>query len=201
MTTRRIIVFGICAFLVAGSGCAKRVLVDAAIDSKVYNRIAIMPFTTEGTVFEIGSQLADEVTLKLLAEAPQIQIVESTKINVLTLPENLKNGARSREEIAIALGQLLRVDAVLTGTVTVALADVSPSDWPRRVGNAAAVVRLIDVDNGRVVWAEREETEFTDTRFDLSSSTWHTDYDITQNVIRDLAERIAQNFYPHYERR
>jgi hypothetical protein len=200
MTTRHILIIGVCAILAVGSGCAKRVLVEPAVDIKTYTRIAIMPFTTEGTSYQVGSQLADEVTLKLLAEAPQIQIVESTKINVLTLPENLKDGARSKQEIAIALGQLLQVDAVLTGTVTLSLQDVSSSGWHRRVGDAVAVVRLVATGDGRVVWAKREEIESIEARYDTGSN-WRTDYEITQDVIRDLAEQIARNFYPHFERR
>jgi len=200
MTIRRAILLSVCVSLAAGSGCAKRVLVESAIDPKEYRRIAIMPFTTEGTSYQIGSQLADEITLRLLAEAPQIQIVESTKISVLTLPENLNKGARSKEEIAIALGQLLQVDAVLTGTVTLSLADLSSAGWNRRVGDAAVVVRLIAISDGRVVWAKREEVESIEARLDFATD-WRTDYEITQDVIRELAEQVAQNFYPHYERR
>ncbi len=192
----------LCAGVLVGAGCAKRVFVEPAVDASIYKRMAIVPFAAEGTVGSIASQLADEITLLVLERAPQIQIVERTKINVLTLPENLQDGARSKDEIAIALGQLLQVDAVLTGTVSISIGNVtSANDWDRRVVNAVAIVRLIDTRDGRVTWAKREETGYTDSRYLHGSTAWRTDYEITQEVIRDLAELIAQNFYPHYERR
>ncbi|HVP58437.1 MAG TPA: hypothetical protein VMU02_10090 [bacterium] len=199
MTFWRTALVLVCLVILTASGCAKRVLVEPAVDTAVYKRIAILPFTTEGSSSDIGTQLADEVTLNLLAQAPDVQIVERTKINVLTLPDNLRNGARSKEEIAIALGQLLEVDAVLTGSVTLSLEYMSSEGWNRRIGYATAVVRLIAIRDGSVVWAKREEVENLEARY-TDNTSWRTDYEITQDVIRELAQKIARNFYSHYER-
>jgi hypothetical protein len=68
------------ATLPALPSCTRCVLIGSAVDSDVYKRTAITPFVTEGTASAIGSQLADEVTLRLLEKAPQTQIVESTRI-------------------------------------------------------------------------------------------------------------------------
>lgn len=189
--------------VVFGASCAKRVWVEPAVDTATYKRLAILPFTNENASYaSITSQLADEITLLLLERAPDIEIVERTEITVLTLPENLEDGARTKEEIAIALGQLLDVDAVLTGTVIMSVENISSgTEWDRRVYNGVAIVRLVDTRDGRIVWAKREETEHSASRSLYGSAGWRTDSEVVREVVRDLARLVTENFYAHYERR
>lgn len=203
MPVRISIVAAIGLALVLGASCAKRVWVAPTVDTSAYRRLAILPFANENISYvSVTSQLADEITLLLLERAPEVEVVERTKISVLTLPENLQDGARSKEEVAIALGQLLEVDAVLTGTVITSVENIgSGTDWDRRVYNGVAIVRLVDVRDGRIVWARREETEHSSSRSLYGSAGWRTDSEVMREVVRDLAELIAQNFYSHYERR
>ena len=189
--------------ILLGASCTKRVWIEPAVDTTAYKRLAILPFTSENTSYaSITSQLADEITLLLLEKAPDVQVVERTKISVLTLPENLQDGARSKEEVAIALGQLLEVDAVLTGTVIMSVENISSgTEWDRRVYNGVAIVRLVDTRDGRIVWAKREETEHSASRSLYGSAGWRTDSEVVREVVRDLAGLVTQNFYAHYERR
>jgi hypothetical protein len=66
---------------------------------------------------------------------------------------------------------------------------------------AVAIVRLVDVRDGRIVWATREEADHYASRSLYGTAGWKTDSEEIRDIVRELAEKIAENFYAHYERR
>jgi TolB-like protein len=187
-----------------GGACAKRVYVQAEIDTSSYRRLAIFPFTTSITSDDHrvdGHQVADEVVVALLQHVPDLELVDRSHIQDLIWEGTV--GEDSPEDVAAALriGRLLGVDAVMVGSVSLSLEDITPiQDQVWRVANGVAVVRLFDAQDGRIVWAkriERENSVLVD--FHGDKLVWETDHEIIRQVVSDLAGAIAACFYPHEE--
>jgi TolB-like protein len=118
------------------------------------------------------------------------------------MERGLKDKSASTQQSVVEVGRLLGVDAILTGSISLSIGEISPApEQTRRVATGVAVARLIDAEAGKVIWAKRVETDYsilTELYGDLG--TWQTDHEIVQKVVSDLAGRIARYFYPHYER-
>jgi len=185
------------------SGCGKRVLVQPNADMVTYKRIAILPFETDSFLSTIGYQLADEILVNLLEKAPQLEIVERARIDALIQEQRLARGGFLSLESAIRVGRLLGVQAVVTGSVTVSIGDIQPTSLhPQRVANGVATIRFIDTETGKIIWAKREQTQYTSYITTVDGSNFYgikTDHEMIQEVICALGQLLAQSFYPHYE--
>lgn len=187
------------------SGCAQRVLVQPPVDIAHYNRIAVLPLETDSYLSTAGNQLADEIVLNLLKFAPQLDVIERTRVDALMNEQHLVRSGYISSESAIALGRMLGVRAILTGSVSLSIGDIQPTPLSlQRVATGAVTVRLIDTETGKVIWGDRRESDYTmllDTGPGRISGVTKTDQEMVQEVVKDLARSVAQVFYSHYEYR
>ncbi len=184
-------------------GCAPRVLVQPAVDLERYNRIAVLPFESDSFLSTVGHQLADEVVVQLLRKVPTLDIVERTRIDALLQEQNLANRGYLSPESAIAVGKMLGVKAILTGSISLSVGDVRTTrENEQRVASGVATVRFIDVETGKVLWARREKSDYTLFKsFGDRGESYavKTDHEMIQEIIDDLAKEVIKPFYPHYE--
>ncbi len=185
------------------SGCGQRVLVQPRADMSAYNRIAILPFETDSFLSTIGHQLADEILVNLLEQAPGLDLVERTRVDSLIQEQNLVRSGHLSTNSAIAAGRLLGVRGIVAGSVTVSIGDIRPSALnTQRVATGVATIRFIDTETGKVLWAKRKNSEYAIYTTISSGETpvnIRTDHEMVQRVIRDLGRLLAEPFYPHYE--
>jgi TolB-like protein len=185
------------------AGCAQRVLVQPPENITRYNRIAILPLETDSYLSTAGNQLADEIVLNLIKNAPELDIVERSRVDVVMREQDLARSGYISPESAIALGRMLGVRAVLAGSVSLSIGDIAPTPLSaQRVATGAATVRLIDTETGKIVWGDRQESQyssFTCNGPDRFSGITKTDQEMVQEVVKDLGRAIAQTFYPHIE--
>lgn len=189
------------AVLLFATSCAQRILVQPTIDVTRYNRLAVLPFETDSFLSTAGNQLADEIIIDLLHNAPNLDVVERTRIDVLLQEQNLARQGLVNPDSAVSVGRMLGVNAVLTGSLSVSISDIRPATMVLREAGGVATVRLVDAETGKVVWSNRVESQYTtfvsDQHQELVSTI--TDQEMMQNVIQDLGRSLAQAFYPHYE--
>lgn len=183
--------------------CAKHVSVEPVIDPTLYGRLAVLPFETQSVFSTIGYQIADEILVELIEKAPEFSIVERSRLDALLLERNIENKGLSAGEPALEAARLLGVDAIITGSVSVSIEDISPApEHGERRASGTALIRLIDADDGRVIWARRvtgEHSALTNLYGDVYRS--QTDHDIVQEVVQEIAREAAKYFYHHSERR
>lgn len=191
--------------LVVATGCAQRVLVQPVVDTARYQRLAVLPFETESFLSTVGSQLADEVVIALLKNAPDLELVERARVDALMQEQNLARGSYLDPRTAVALGKLLGVQALVAGSVTVSLGNIQPTTLTaQRVANGAVTVRIIDVETGKVLWGDRREassTDFLRTEPGYGAGGVRTDHELVQRVLQELGQAVARSFYPHFEYR
>jgi curli biogenesis system outer membrane secretion channel CsgG len=191
------------AVLFSSVRCAKHVSVQPVVDPALYGRLAVLPFETQSVFSTIGYQVADEIVLELIEKAPEFHIVERSRIDALLLERNLESEGLSTGKTALEAARLLGVDAIITGSVSVSIEDISPApEHEERRASGIALIRLIDADDGRVLWASRVEGEYSALTY-LYGYVYRsqTDHDIVQEVVREIAHEAARYFYPHSERR
>jgi TolB-like protein len=186
------------------AGCAQRVLVQPVVDTGTYHRLAVLPLETDSYLSTVGNQLADEIVVNLLKNAPQLDIVERTRVDAVVREQDLARAGYISQESAIAVGKMLGVRAILTGSVSVSIGDIQPTPLnAQRVASGTATVRLIDTQTGKILWGDRQESQystFIGTSPDQIGIN-RTDQEMVQEVLKELARSIAQSFYPHFEYR
>jgi TolB-like protein len=195
-----LLLIGLGSLLVAG--CARQVAVQPVIDPADYPSLTVLPFDTESVFSTIGEQMADQIVLELMQYAPQFRIIERARVNDLLLERNLEAEGVAKPASTIEAARLLGVSAILTGSVSVSISDVEPAPEQReRVANSVAVVRLIDAADGRIIWAHEVQGDYSVLTYLYGEvDQVETDYDMVQEVIKEVARRTAQFFYPHTER-
>jgi len=189
--------------LLMTSACARRVLVQPTLDVARYDRVAVLPFETTSILSTIGNQLADEIILNLVRNAPALDVIERTRIDDLLREQNLARSRVVDPTSAVSLGRLLGVRVIVTGSMSIGVETIEPVlNSRRRVAVGIAIMRLIDTETGKIIWSQREESQSaTFLGEGQSYLNVKTDQDMIQDVVRDLARSLAQNFYEHYEYR
>lgn len=200
----KIKLFGVTALLaVMVVGCGQRVLVQPTVDVKKYNRVAVLPFESDSFLSTIGHQLADEVVVQLINKVPELDVIERTRVDALMQEQNLASLGYLSAESAIAVGKMLGVSGIITGSVAFSVGDIRTTrENEQRVATGIVTARFIDVETGRVVWAKRESSDYTLFKtMDNQGVAYSvkTDQEMIQEVITELADSIAKHFYPHYE--
>jgi curli biogenesis system outer membrane secretion channel CsgG len=151
----------------------------------------------------IGYQIADEIVVELIEKAPEFKIVERSRLDALLLERNIESEGLSTGEPTLEAARLLGVDAIITGSVSVSVEDISPApEHGERRASGIALIRLIDADDGRVIWARRIKGDYSALTYlygDVHRS--QTDHDIVQEVVQEIAREAAKYFYHHCERR
>lgn len=199
---RRLIPIGFLACL-ALAGCAQRVLVQPVINPEKVRRLAVLPLESDSIFSTVGNQLADEIVVQLLRQVPTLEVIERSRIDAVLQEQSMSRQGYLQPDSAVAVGRLLGVQAILTGSVSLAIGAISPTALSaQRVANGTATVRVIDTETGRIIWAGREEAQYSSfVNFDYQNNpvSVKTDQEMIQEVIKDLAQAVAQKFYPHYE--
>lgn len=189
--------------LVFWTGCAKQMLVQPVIDTTRFHRLAVLPFATDSFISTVGAQMADEIVIRLVEKAKNLEIVERARIDSVLEEQRLSQQGVVSAETAVQVGRLLGVQALVTGSVSISIGDIRPTPLsPQRVATGIATVRVVDTETGKILWADRKESEysiFLENSSDRNSLGYKTDNELAQNVIRDLASEIAMAFYTHYE--
>ncbi|MBN1595737.1 hypothetical protein JW933_07420 [candidate division FCPU426 bacterium] len=201
------VIFAMSAGLLLGcielNGCGTRVLVQPSADMATYNRVAILPFETDSFLSTVGHQLADEILVRIMEKAPELEMVERSRIDTLIQEQNLNRDGYLNLESAIKVGRLLGVKAIVTGSTTVSIGDIQPTSLhPQRVATGAATIRFIDTETGKIIWAKREQTEYATYTTGGEGGVPYgikTDHEMIQVVIQRLGEALAKHFYPHDE--
>jgi TolB-like protein len=191
-----------CLTLLLACGCAQRVLVQPEVDVTRYNRLAVLPFETDNIASTAGNALADQIILDLLQQAPALDIVERTRIDVLLREQGLVRQGAVDPESAVSVGRMLGVNAILTGSMSMSVGTVAPSpDNVQRVATGTAIMRVIDSETGKIIWADRQESQYSTFVGGVNQPGYSnkTDQEMVEEVIKDLAKNLAQAFYPHYE--
>lgn len=190
--------------LLLTSACAQRVLVQPSLDVARYDRIAVLPFVTDSYLSSSGNLLADEIVLNLVKNAPALDVIERSRIDDLLREQNLAQHKIVDSESAVSLGRLLGVRAIATGSFSASVGTIEPVTGSRqRVAEGVAIMRVIDVETGKIIWSQREESQYavffgSDHHSALVSKT---DQEMIQEVMKDLALNLSQTFYNHFELR
>jgi len=123
---------------------ARRVAISETADQQPrLQSMAVLPFTP------VGLEGGDEYLALGLADA-LITRLSSLRQVVLRPTSAVRSYADQQANSVIEVGRSLRVDAVLEGTI-------------RRFGERVRVtVQLVDVADGRPIWAEKFDESFTD---------------------------------------
>ncbi len=203
-------------FLMAS--CAHRVLVSPVVDFSQYQRMAVLPFDSNTTFSNAGSELADGIVVQLIQNAPAVTVVERAKIDQVLQEQNLAASGILDPSTTVKLHQLLGINLLLTGNFKVAIGDtvaplsysngasgsLTPQDiYTTRLVKGTAVARLIDVTTGKVIWAKQFEADTStyaiSSSGQLVASGTRTDGELVDDVANTIALHIAQCFWEHEE--
>jgi TolB-like protein len=201
---KRLILFLMIIGTLALGGCAQRILVQPTVDMTRYPRLAVLPFTTDSAFSTIGNQLADEIILNLLKQAPALEIMERTRIDMLLQEQNLARQGITTPESAVSVGRLMGVQAIITGSITLSIGEIRPTpDTVQRVVSGMCTLRLIDTETGKILWGDHQESQYSIFILESGQSRviLKTDQEMVEVVMKELAQNLAQAFYPHYELR
>ncbi len=199
-----------------GVGC-KQVTVEPSVDVRDIHSLAVLPFENNTRYFGVGGSVTDSIIVLLVQNTREFQIVERARIYDVLQEHNMMGAQGIRvvpKESAQEIGQVLGVDTLLIGTVnSLSISDVAiqKSYYDKKRGiqyyqaykNADVRVsaRLIDVATGAIKWA----TEETASTSSYDTFEWgevyqlNSDDQLIDDLLRNVARKIAVNFYPHKE--
>ncbi|MEW6061137.1 MAG: hypothetical protein AB1600_04260 [Bacteroidota bacterium] len=164
--------------------------------------IAIMPFETESALSNLGGQVSDEVIVNLFEHAPNLKIIPATVVRNYMANASLGvNGIPDMHTIH-NIQQGLKCRYLLTGNLYVSLGDVRYTQtYSNRIASGSVTVRLIDCDSSIVVWAKHIESSATTTTYyyqgTQTQTTYQTDGQLFQQLLKKLGYEVAQNFFQH----
>jgi len=188
-------------FLVAltMSGCASRQAIKQAPTLPAYliklnEPIAVMPFETESVLSNLGALVSDEVIVNLLQYRPELKIVHAPVVrNYL-----LNTGGQSDIQKIRSLPTGVQCRYLLTGNLFTQLGNVNyTAALTNRIATGSVSVILVDCDSSYVVWAKRVNATYTTPIYNNSNTTYQTDGELLQGLIRSLGAEVAKNFYAH----
>jgi len=199
-----------------GLGC-KQVTVEPTVDVRDIHSLAVLPFENNTRYFGVGNSVTDSIIILLVQNTREFQVVERARTYDVLQEHNMMGAQGVRvvaKESAQELGYLLEVDTLLVGSVnSLSISDVKIQkgyyDKKRGIqyyqayknADIRVSARLIDVDTGAIKWA----TEETASESTYDTYQWGETYNLrsndqlTDDLIRNVARKIAVNFYPHKE--
>lgn len=189
------------------TGCASRHAVKKEQTSPAFiiksnEPIAIMPFETESALSNLGGQLSDEVIVNLLEHAPDLKIIPATVVRNYLLSTSLNVTGLPDMHTIHSLKDGLQCKYLLTGNLFTHLGDVNyTAAYSNRIATGSVTVRLVDCDSSYVVWARHVDANYTTSiYYDINNrtpTTYQTDGELLQGLIRNLGFEVAKNFYEH----
>jgi len=161
--------------------------------------IAIMPFESENALSNLGGLISDEVTANLLENVPNIKIVPTSVTRSFLLSANIPvNGIPDFHSIH-SLKEGLKCRYLLTGNFYSSIGVVQyTSTYANRIASGSVTVRLIDCDAVTVIWAKHIQDSYQSTDYysnGVLQTSYYTDGQLTQELIRRLGQSIAEYFY------
>lgn len=164
--------------------------------------IAVMPFEAESALSNLGAQLSDEVIVNLLEHAPDLKIIPATVVRNYMLSASLNTGGLPDMHTIHSLKTGLQCRYLLTGNLFTQLGNVNyTASYSNRIATGSVTVRLVDCDSSFVVWAKHVNANYTTSIYynsnDRTQTTYQTDGELLQGLIRTLGAEVAKNFYAH----
>lgn len=204
---KKLIKFGVVlltgvAFISCGSSIVNKKVeqVKPAFTIKPGEPIAIMPFETESALSNLGGQVSDEIVVYLLENAPKMKIIPATVVRNYLLNTNLGTAGIPDMHTIHSLKEGLRCRYLLTGNLYTSIGEVKyTATYSNRIATGSVTVRLVDCDSSNVVWAKHVQSNYTTTTYYTNGvpqgTTYQTDGQLLQGLIRNLAYDVARNFY------
>src|SRR3989304_8264711 len=161
--------------------------------------IAIMPFESENALSNLGGLISDEVTANLLENVPNIKIIPTSVTRSFLLSANIPvNGIPDFHSIH-SIKEGLKCRYLLTGNFYFSIGAVQyTSTYSNRIASGSVTVRLIDCDAVTVIWAKHIQDSYQSTDYysnGVLQTSYYTDGQLTQELIRRLGQSIAEYFY------
>jgi TolB-like protein len=164
--------------------------------------IAIMPFETESALSNLGGQVSDEVIVNLLEHSPGMKIIPATVVRNYIAQTSLGVAGIPDMHTIHNLKQGLNCRYLLTGNLYTSIGEVKyTATYTNRIANGSVTVRLIDCDSSTVVWAKHVESTYSTSAYynttSQQSTTYLTDGQLLQGLIKNLGYDVARSFYEH----
>ena len=161
--------------------------------------IAIMPFESENALSNLGGLISDEVTANLLENVPNIKIVPTSVTRSFLLTANIPvNGIPDFHSIH-GIKEGLKCRYLLTGNFYSSIGVIQyTSTYSNRIASGSVTVRLIDCDSVTVIWAKHIQDSYQTTDYysnGVLQTSYYTEGQLTQELIRRLGQSIAEYFY------
>jgi len=125
------------------------------------NRIAVLSFSNEDGKKTKSSSIISERLASEVASQPKIELVERVKLNTILKEQKLQTSGLIDSNTAKAVGNVLGVDAVITGTV------IDLND-----GNVEMNARLVDAQSAMVIKAVTRKIK---KDWEETPSAWNMD--------------------------
>lgn len=161
--------------------------------------IAIMPFESENALSNLGGLISDEVTANLLENVPNIKIIPTTVTRSFLLSTNMTAAGIPDYHTIHSIKEGLKCRYLLTGNFYFSIGVVQyTSTYSNRIASGSVTVRLIDCDAVTVIWAKHIQDSYQTTDYysnGVLQTSYYTDGQLTQELIRRLGQSIAEYFY------
>jgi TolB-like protein len=179
------------AALVALAGCGgPRTFVHPDVDISYYERIGVLPFRNLSGDRLAGEKITGALVTELLLKKG-FEVVEPGQFRRSareTLTGNIDSGGEWKLDEIRRLGEQAGVQGIITGTVReFQMIRIGQTQYPL----ITIDVELIDVETGRVVWMISHTKKGGPTLPILSIGETHTLGELTQQVCREVVERIS----------
>ena len=164
--------------------------------------IAVMPFETESALSNLGGQVSDEVIVNLLEHSPKMKIIPATVVRNYLASASLGVGGIPDMHTIHSLQQGLKCRYLLTGNLFTSIGEVKyTATYTNRIATGSVTVRLVDCDSSTVVWAKHVQSTYTTSSYynvaTQSATTYLTDGQLLQGLIKNLGADVARYFYEH----
>jgi len=164
--------------------------------------IAIMPFETESALSNLGGQVSDEVIVNLLEHSPGLKIMPATVVRNYIAQTSLGVAGIPDMHTIHNLKQGLNCRYLLTGNLYTSIGEVKyTATYTNRIASGSVTVRLVDCDSSTVVWAKHVESTYSTSAYynttTQQSTTYLTDGQLLQGLIKNLGYDVARYFYEH----
>jgi len=160
-------------------------------DFNKYQRIAILPLTDYYSAPGSGTQVADIVSMKLLASP--LQIIDRSQTQLILNEQKVGLSGIINSESAVVVGNLLGVQAFLTGSVSKwssskvniqMVHGAAPAMMD--VAKAGVTLKLIDCETGEVIWAGSADGSDVGPNQQASAAT---------KAVDSLLKKLKAHFY------
>jgi TolB-like protein len=160
--------------------------------------VAVLPFETESVLSNLGAMVSDEVIVNLLQYRPELKIIHASLAQNYLVNAGLNVGGLPDIQKIQSLKAALQCRYLLTGNLFTHLGNVNyTSTFANRIVIGSVTVILVDCDSSQVVWAKRVNASYSTPIYFNGVTTYQTDGELLQGLIRTLGAEVAKNFYEH----